>query len=182
MPALKTYDLFISHAWAYNQAYYKLIDLLDTAPNLYFRNYSVPGHDPVLDPNSNYGRDKLTRALDAQIRPVNCVVIISGMYATYRYWIDKEIEIAKRYSREPTLKELLEYLPILKEPTLKEPLEYLKSGSYRVPPKRNMINRERILLTQERRILLIRQRRQMSRRQPRVTGEDYVRRLGDLRT
>ncbi len=99
MPALKTYDLFVSHAWTYNQAYYKLIDLLDTAPNLYFRNYSVPSHDPVLDPNSSYGRDKLTRALDAQIRPVNCVVIISGMYATYRYWIDKEIEIAKRYSK-----------------------------------------------------------------------------------
>ena len=35
--------------------------------------------------------------LDEQIRPVNCVIVISGMYVAYRYWIQTEINIASRY-------------------------------------------------------------------------------------
>ena len=31
MPTLKTYDLFISHAWEYNSEYYRLINLLNEA-------------------------------------------------------------------------------------------------------------------------------------------------------
>ena len=29
MPALKTYDVFISHAWKYNDQYYNLINMLN---------------------------------------------------------------------------------------------------------------------------------------------------------
>lgn len=99
MPALKTYDLFISHAWAYNDDYYRLVELLKKAPNFDFRNYSVPEHDPVLDPNDENDRKKLLAALDWQIKPVNCVLIISGMYVAYSYWIQKEIDIAVSYNK-----------------------------------------------------------------------------------
>jgi len=94
MPDLKTYDLFISHAWKYNEAYYKLINLLDQASYFYYRNYSVPEHNPVLDPNSVSGKSTLKGKLDGQIRPVNCVLIISGMYASYSEWIEYEIDKA----------------------------------------------------------------------------------------
>ncbi len=94
MPDLKTYDLFISHAWRYNEAYYNLINLLDQASYFNYRNYSVPEHDPVLDPNSAYGKTTLKGKLDNQIRPVNCVLIISGMYASYSEWIEYEIDKA----------------------------------------------------------------------------------------
>ena len=99
MPALKTYDIFISHAWRYNEDYYRLIHLLEKAPNFNFRNYSVPEHDPVLDPDDENDRKELLAALDRQIRPVNCVLIISGMYVAYSYWIQKEIDIAVSYSK-----------------------------------------------------------------------------------
>ena len=33
-------------------------------------------------------------ALKKQIRPVNCVLIISGMYVAYSYWIQAEIDFA----------------------------------------------------------------------------------------
>lgn len=99
MPELKTYDLFISHAWKYNDEYYRLIKLLDAANNFKYRNYSVPEHDPVVDPDSEAGKRTLTAALDRQIRPVNCVLVIAGMYATYKYWIQKEIELAQNYSK-----------------------------------------------------------------------------------
>ena len=47
MPALKTYDLFISHAWKYGYEYDKLVNLLDNAPNFYYRNYSAPSEKPL---------------------------------------------------------------------------------------------------------------------------------------
>ena len=99
LPDLKTYDLFISHAWRYNEEYYKLVNMLNRASNFKWRNYSVPTHDPLVDPNSEIGRDKLIQMLDNQIRPVNCVLILAGMYANYSYWINKEIEIAKKYNK-----------------------------------------------------------------------------------
>jgi hypothetical protein len=102
MPALKTYDLFISHAWAYNDAYYRLQGLLQAAPYFQFRNYSVPTHDPLVDPGTLIGKARLTQMLDAQIRPVNCVLVIAGMYATHKYWIQKEIELAQSY-RKPII-------------------------------------------------------------------------------
>jgi hypothetical protein len=38
MPHLNTYDLFISHAWDYNAEYYRLVDMLNNAPNFKWRN------------------------------------------------------------------------------------------------------------------------------------------------
>lgn len=76
--------MFISPAWKYNSDY---------------KNYSVPRHDPVIDPNSDAGRKTLTLALDNQIRPVNCVLIISGMYVSNKYWLQKEISLAKSYKK-----------------------------------------------------------------------------------
>ena len=91
MPALKTYDLFISHAWTYNAEYERLVKMLNAAPNFKWRNYSVTKQDP-LDVNND---TKLTEALKRQIRPVNCVLILAGMYVNHRKWIKKEITIAQ---------------------------------------------------------------------------------------
>jgi len=99
MPELKTYDLFISHAWRYNGDYYRLEKLLKEAPLFKWRNYSVPEHDPLVDPNTTVGKVKLTDLLKNQIRPVNCIIILGGMYAHYSDWILKEIELANSYNK-----------------------------------------------------------------------------------
>lgn len=95
MPDLKTYDLFISHAWQYNSEYYRLVQLLNNASLFRYRNYSVPEHEP-LDANNT---QKLNDALQRQIKPVNVVLIISGMYVNHRPWIQYEIEVAKNLSK-----------------------------------------------------------------------------------
>ena len=95
MPSLKTYDLFISHAWDYDDDYYRLWNLLRNAPLFKCRNYSVPQHDP-LDANNT---SRLEVALGRQIRPVNVVLIISGMYVNHRDWIQYEIDVAQYYSK-----------------------------------------------------------------------------------
>lgn len=99
MPALKTYDIFISHAWTYSKDYYNLVDLLNSAANFKWRNYSVPSHNPVIDPSTEAGKRALKKELDQQIRPVNCVLVISGMYATYREWIQNEMDLASGYNK-----------------------------------------------------------------------------------
>jgi hypothetical protein len=98
MPPLKTYDLFISHAWQYDDDYYRLVEFLREARWFNWRNYSVPQHDPL---NTRTNKD-LAEELQQQIRPVNAVLIISGMYVTYREWIQYEIEVAQYY-RKPII-------------------------------------------------------------------------------
>lgn len=95
MPNLKTYDLFISHSWDYNTDYYSLETKLKEYPYFYFRNYSVPEHD-ALNTKTNA---QLEEALHRQIRPVNVVIVLAGMYVDYRKWIQKEIEIAQYYKK-----------------------------------------------------------------------------------
>ncbi len=99
MPELKTYDLFISHAWKYNDDYSRLVKMLDEAPNFKKRNYSVPEHDPLVEPDTEVGKKKLTEMLKNQIKPVNCVLILSGIYASYSYWIQKEIDLSSEYKK-----------------------------------------------------------------------------------
>jgi hypothetical protein len=99
MPELKTYDLFLSHAWKYNDDYHRLVKLLKDASYFSWRNYSVPEHDPVIDPKTPVGYRKLVSLLDNQVRPVNCVLILAGMYAAYSSWINEEITIAQSYNK-----------------------------------------------------------------------------------
>jgi hypothetical protein len=98
MPELKNYKLFISHSWAYGDAYDKLVLFFNEHSNFQWSNYSVPKNDPIHDaPNQAL----LYEAIKNQIRFVNCVVILAGVYASYSKWIDKEIEISKRVFTKP---------------------------------------------------------------------------------
>jgi len=97
MPALKTYDLFLSHMWRKtdNSEYYKLESFLKEANNFSWRNYSVPEHDPLGTKTDK----ELREALNRHIRPVNCFLIVSGMYVNHRKWIIEELEIATSYGK-----------------------------------------------------------------------------------
>jgi hypothetical protein len=96
---LRNYDIFISHAWKYNDDYFRLMGLLNAAPYFQYRNYSVPTHDPLAPPGTRISDARLASLLDAQIRPVQCLLVIAGMYAAHRYWMDKEIAIAQSYKK-----------------------------------------------------------------------------------
>jgi len=91
MPELRFYRIFISHAWKYDEDYYRLIKMLDESSNFKYMNYSVPKHDP-LDANNT---EKLKEQLRLQIRPVEIVLILAGMYVCYSNWIQFEIDYAK---------------------------------------------------------------------------------------
>ncbi len=97
MSLLKTYDLFIAHAWFYSKGYLRVVELLDEVPSFLWRNYSAPRHHIVVDPQTEIGRRLLIAELYRQIRPVNCFLVVTGMYALFRYWIKEEVKIAQSH-------------------------------------------------------------------------------------
>ena len=92
----QTYDLFISHSWAYTDAYNLLLNLLDKDKAFSYRNYSVPKDDPLHTDGSD---EELLAAIREQVRQASCVVILAGVYSTYSKWINKEIEIAQEFGK-----------------------------------------------------------------------------------
>lgn len=89
---MRTYNLFISHSWTYNDEYERLVNLLLARPYFRHRDYSVPKYDPL----HTTGTDKdLYNAIKNQVARSSVVLILAGVYASYSKWIDKEIQIAQ---------------------------------------------------------------------------------------
>jgi hypothetical protein len=93
MPSLRHYQIFISHAWEYNEDYYRLERWLNEAPNFLWTNLSVPEHDPIMN------TQQLERELNNQMRPADAFLIISGMYVAHSDWIQYELNFARRIGR-----------------------------------------------------------------------------------
>jgi hypothetical protein len=91
----KTYRLFISHSWAYGDAYDKVVNMI-RSQGIEFYDHSVPRHDPI---HTNGTDKQLKEAIDAKIKGTSCILIMAGKYSTYSKWINKEIEIAKAYNK-----------------------------------------------------------------------------------
>lgn len=91
------YNLFISHSWAYGDAYDKLVNLLNAKPYFTYKNYSVPKNDPIHNAPYDY---QLKEAIRRQMQPTSCVLILAGIYATYSKWINIEIELAQSMDKK----------------------------------------------------------------------------------
>lgn len=95
MPGLRTYNIFISHSWSYSDDYVRLVDLINSAPNFSWKNYSVSLDDPL----AGGSKKKLADEIDKQIRLASVVLVISGMYVSYREWIQFEIDLSDQYNK-----------------------------------------------------------------------------------
>ena len=91
------YNLFISHSWAYSDAYEKLVNLLNSSPYFEYKNYSVPKNDPIHNAPYDY---QLKAAIRNQMQPASCVLIMAGVYSTYSKWINIEIQLAKEMGKK----------------------------------------------------------------------------------
>ncbi len=92
MPLLRPYRIFISHAWDYSDDYHRVVQFLDEAPCFKWENFSVPEHNPVAD-------DDIPYELRNKMRKCDAFLIIAGMYAAHREWIDFEMRFARRIGR-----------------------------------------------------------------------------------
>lgn len=95
---LKTHNLFISHSWTYSDSYDRLCNLLDNRPYFYYKNYSVPKHNPI----HTRGTDReLLEAIINKMQFCHVVLIMAGVYSTYSKWINNEIIVANKGFSNP---------------------------------------------------------------------------------
>lgn len=95
MPYLRNYHILISHSWTYFSQYNNICSWLNESNNFLWSDYSVCCNNP-LDTKSD---KELMQKLENRIANCSCIIVISGMYATYSRWIDFEIETAKRMNK-----------------------------------------------------------------------------------
>ena len=97
----RTFNLFISHSWTYQNHYDRLISLLQERPYFSFKDYSVPKDDPIHNAPT---KKALYNAIKTQIQPCRVVIVLAGVYSTYSEWIDNEITIAtKEFSQKKAI-------------------------------------------------------------------------------
>lgn len=101
---MKTYNIFISHAWAYGDAYSRMISMLNRSPEFAYRNYSAPEDNPLknLDGGNVKNKSQIKDAIDRKISPASCVLVLSGMYAAHSEWMGYEISTSIRM-RKPII-------------------------------------------------------------------------------
>ena len=92
-----TYNIFISHSWAYSDAYEKLGNLLDNDWHFQYKNYSVPKNDPIHNAIYDW---QLKEAIKRQMQPASCILILAGVYSTYSKWINIEISLAQEMGKK----------------------------------------------------------------------------------
>ena len=86
-------NLFISHSWAYGDAYDRLVEMLNKAPGFYWQDHSVPKNDPIHNARNDY---QLQQAIQRAMAPASVVLVLAGVYATYSQWINIEVALAHR--------------------------------------------------------------------------------------
>lgn len=91
-----TYNIFISHSWTYDDAYDKLVELLEAKSGFNYKNYSIPKNDPIHNASNDY---QLKEAIRAKMKPTSCILIMAGVYSTYSKWINIEIELAQKMGK-----------------------------------------------------------------------------------
>ncbi len=96
MPALRNYGVYISHGWDWKEEYYRLVELLNKAPLFNWTNYSIPEYDPI---RTMVKKEEVERELDSHIRPVDIVIVLSGMYADHSDWMQGEIRVANKHDK-----------------------------------------------------------------------------------
>jgi hypothetical protein len=72
--------------------YEKIVEFLNSTPNFNYKNYSIPYDYPLAVSKASQLRAGLRR----QIRLTPIVLVPAGMEASYREWIQFEIEVAQR--------------------------------------------------------------------------------------
>lgn len=91
----KTYELFISHGWEYNDNYYRMIEFLDKAQNALDAFTYEPASDAAHDAPHRKYEDELKVEMRAQIDRSDAVFILSDQYEHHAYWLDFAMDHAR---------------------------------------------------------------------------------------
>ena len=86
----KTYNVFISHSWAYIDDLKKLRNLLNNRGYFNVEFEEATPDEPIDSENAEY----IKRRLREKIRNSDIVLGIAGIYASYSDWMEWELDTA----------------------------------------------------------------------------------------
>lgn len=86
----KTYSIFISHCWDYNDSLIDLKNLLNKEDGLVASYEEVTIDAPINSEDEKY----IKRVLNARIAASDVFIVVAGMYTAHSDWMKWEIEKA----------------------------------------------------------------------------------------
>ena len=86
----KTYSIFISHCWDYNDSLINLKNLLNKEDGLVASYEEVTVDAPINSEDEKY----IKRVLKARISASDVFIVVAGMYTAHSDWMKWEIETA----------------------------------------------------------------------------------------
>ena len=93
----KNFNIFISHAWKKDEEFERVLKFLNASEHFKYTNFGCPFED--AQEVHKHTEEELSKTLEDQIVQSQIVIIASGMYSAHSKWIQKEIDIAKKFNR-----------------------------------------------------------------------------------
>ena len=97
-PKIKSYGIFITHAWTFHSDYLRLMELLYSSNEFSWHNCSNYQCD-IISKHREQIHSFLPPLLKTQIQNAHCVLLITDLIQEDKYWVKKEIEIAKELNK-----------------------------------------------------------------------------------
>jgi Thoeris protein ThsB, TIR-like domain len=82
--------VFVTHAFASHPDYHRVFEYLESSPNFFYRNCSVPDHPPAAG-----GKEALKEEYRTQLKSAEVVVALSSLYVENEYWTTYQMDAAQ---------------------------------------------------------------------------------------
>ena len=90
MSAKNPIRLFVTHAFASHTDYHRVFEYLESSPNFFYVNCSVPDHAPAAG-----GKEALKEEYRTQLKSAEVVVVLSSLYLENEYWTTYQMDAAQ---------------------------------------------------------------------------------------
>jgi hypothetical protein len=90
MSAKNPIRVFVTHTFSSHPDYHRVFEYLESSPNFFYVNCSVPDHPPMAG-----GKEALKEEYRVQLKNAEIVVVLSSLYAENPYWVTYQMDAAQ---------------------------------------------------------------------------------------
>ncbi len=90
MSAKNPIRVYVTHAFDNHVDYHRIFEYLETLPNFFYRNCSVPDHPPQTG-----GKESLKEEYRTQLKSAEVVIVLSSLYMENEYWTTYQMDAAQ---------------------------------------------------------------------------------------
>ena len=90
MSAKNPIRVFVTHAFQSHPDYHRVFEYLESIPNFFYKNCSVPDHPPATG-----GKEALKEEYRTQLKTAEVVVLLTSLYVENEYWASYQMDAAQ---------------------------------------------------------------------------------------